>query len=59
MPRCLISHTKIDVLLTSWFNDYPVIEIPFELVRINLTISNLHTNFLKHYKNGDVGIWNY
>lgn len=43
----------------SWFNDYPVIEVPFKLKDINYAMNNWPISFKTHNKNGDVGIWHY
>ncbi|WP_321383514.1 TIR domain-containing protein [uncultured Enterococcus sp.] len=55
----IMAVVKDGVLPTSWFNDYPAIKIPFELDQINLAINDWPTNFLKHLKKGDTGIWHY
>lgn len=47
------------VLPKSWFTDYPVIEVPFKLEKINLAMNSWPIKFPKHKKNGDVGIWRY
>lgn len=47
------------VLPKSWFTDYPVIQVPFKLEKINLAMGDWPSKFVQHQKKGDVGIWHY
>lgn len=44
---------------SSWFEDYPAIEVPFNLARINYALKNWPEGSKGHKVKGDVGIWHY